>query len=118
MALTEPQAGSSLSDIITSAVPEDTGRYKIKGIKIFISAGDHDDVENIIHLMLAKIENAPPGAKGISLFIVPKKRPDDTGKFVDNDITTTSIYHKLGYRGTPAVEISMGEKDNCYGWLL
>lgn len=118
MALTEPQAGSSLSDITTSALPDKNGRFKIKGVKIFISAGDHDGVENIIHLMLAKIEKAPPGAKGISLFVVPKKRFDDKGKLISNDITTTSVYHKLGYRGTPAVEISMGEKDNCYGWLV
>jgi butyryl-CoA dehydrogenase len=118
MALTEPQAGSSLSDITTSAVADGNGRYKIKGVKIFISAGDHDGVENIIHLMLAKIENAPPGAKGISLFVVPKKRLNDQGELVSNDITTASVYHKLGYRGTPAAEISMGEKDNCHGWLV
>jgi alkylation response protein AidB-like acyl-CoA dehydrogenase len=118
MALTEPQAGSSLSDITTTAYPDTNDRYKIKGVKIFISAGDHDGVENIVHLMLAKIENAPAGAKGISLFVVPKKRIDDNGKLVLNDITTTSIYHKLGYRGTPAVELSMGEKDDCYGWLV
>ncbi|MCK5100838.1 MAG: acyl-CoA dehydrogenase, partial [Desulfobacteraceae bacterium] len=121
MALTEPQAGSSLSDITTIAIPDEKGRFKIKGVKIFISAGDHDGVENIIHLMLAKIENAPPGAKGISLFVVPKKRlndHNDQGKLISNDVTTTSIYHKLGYRGTPAAELSMGEKDNCYGWLV
>lgn len=118
MALTEPQAGSSLSDITTTAYPDYKGRYKIKGVKIFISAGDHDGVENIIHLMLAKIENAPPGAKGISLFVVPKKRIDDKGKLISNDVTTTSVYHKLGYRGTPAAELSMGEKDDCYGWLV
>ncbi|MCK5099244.1 MAG: acyl-CoA dehydrogenase family protein, partial [Desulfobacteraceae bacterium] len=118
MALTEPQAGSSLSDITTSAVPDKNGRFKIKGVKIFISAGDHDGADNIIHLMLAKIENAPPGAKGISLFVVPKKRLDDNGELIDNDIITTSVYHKLGYRGTPAAELSMGEKDDCYGWLV
>jgi len=118
MALTEPQAGSSLSDITTTAVPDENGGYKIKGVKIFISAGDHDGAENIIHLMLARIENSPSGAKGISLFVVPKKRPGEKGSFVENDITTAAVYHKLGYRGTPAVEISMGEKDNCYGWLV
>ncbi|MCP3901646.1 MAG: acyl-CoA dehydrogenase, partial [Desulfobacteraceae bacterium] len=75
-------------------------------------------VENIVHLMLAKIENAPPGAKGISLFVVPKKRLGDKGELVFNDVTTTSIYHKLGYRGTPAAELSMGEQDDCYGWLV
>ena len=118
MALTEPQAGSSLSDITTTAYPDKNGRFKIKGIKTFISAGDHDGVENIIHLMLARIENAPAGAKGISLFIVPKKRLDDQGNLIANDITVASIYHKLGYRGTPAAEISMGEKEDCYGWLV
>jgi len=118
MALTEPQAGSSLSDISTTAYPDENNRFKIKGVKTFISAGDHDGVENIIHLMLARIENAPPGAKGISLFVVPKKRLDDRGDLISNDITVVSIYHKLGYRGTPAAEISMGEKDDCYGWLV
>lgn len=118
MALTEPQAGSSLSDITTTACPDKDGRYKIKGVKTFISAGDHDGVENVIHLMLAKIENAPPGAKGISLFVVPKKRRDKKGDLVSNDISVASIYHKLGYRGTPAAELSMGEKDDCHGWLV
>ncbi|WP_457551060.1 acyl-CoA dehydrogenase [Desulfobacula sp.] len=118
MALTEPQAGSSLSDITTTAYPDKNGRFKIKGVKTFISAGDHDGVGNIIHLMLARIENAPSGAKGISLFVVPKKRTDENGNLIFNDITTTSIYHKLGYRGAPATELSMGEKDDCLGWLV
>ena len=118
MALTEPQAGSSLSDITTTAFQDAGGRFKIKGVKTFISAGDHDGVENVVHLMLARIENAPPGAKGISLFVVPKKRLDDKRNLVSNDVTTASIYHKLGYRGTPAAELSMGEKDNCFGWLI
>ncbi|WP_299981812.1 acyl-CoA dehydrogenase [Desulfobacula sp.] len=118
MALTEPAAGSSLSDIITTAFPTDKGYFKIKGVKTFISAGDHDGVENIIHLMLARIEGAPAGAKGISLFVVPKKRVDNNGHLVPNDITTVSIYHKLGYRGAPAAELSMGEKDDCRGWLV
>ena len=118
MALTEPQAGSSLSDITTTAFRDDNGRFRIKGVKTFISAGDHDGVENVVHLMLARIENAPPGARGISLFVVPKKRRDDQGNLVSNDVTTASIYHKLGYRGTPAAELSMGEKDNCFGWLV
>ena len=74
MALTEPQAGSSLSDITTRAEPTDQGYYKIRGQKIFISAGDHDGVENVVHMMLAKIKGAPPALKGISLFLVPKKR--------------------------------------------
>jgi len=118
MALTEPHAGSSLSDITTTAYPDNNGRFKIKGVKTFISAGDHDGVENIIHLMLARIDNAPAGAKGISLFVVPKKRLDEKKQLISNDITVTSIYHKLGYRGTPATEISMGEKEDCFGWLV
>ena len=74
MALTEPQAGSSLSDITTTAEPTEAGHYHIKGQKIFISAGDHDGVDNVVHLMLAKIPGGPPGVKGISLFVVPKNR--------------------------------------------
>ena len=118
MALTEPQAGSSLSDITTTAYPDPNGSFKIKGVKTFISAGDHDGAKNIIHLMLARIDNAPAGAKGISLFVVPKKRIDEKGNLIFNDITVATIYHKLGYRGTPAAEISMGEKDDCFGWLV
>ena len=118
MALTEPAAGSSLSDIITTAYKTDKGYFTIKGVKTFISAGDHDGVENIIHLMLARIEGAPAGAKGISLFVVPKKRVNGNGRLVPNDITTASIYHKLGYRGTPAAELSLGEKEDCRGWLV
>lgn len=118
MALTEPQAGSSLSDITTTAYRNENGWFNIKGVKTFISAGDHDGTENIVHLMLAKIEGAPAGAKGISLFVVPKKRPDKNGRLVSNDITVVSIYHKLGYRGTPAAELSMGENDDCRGWLV
>ncbi len=118
MALTEPQAGSSLSDIITTAFRTDNGYFKIKGVKTFISAGDHDGVENVIHLMLARIEGAPSGAKGISLFVVPKMRVGSDDSLVPNDITVASIYHKLGYRGAPATELSMGEKDDCRGWLV
>ena len=118
MALTEPAAGSSLSDISTSAVPGRNGGYLIQGQKIFISAGDHDGVENVVHLMLAKIEGAPAGVKGISLFVVPKKRIGPDGSLVGNDITVSQVYHKLGYRGTPIVELSIGEKDDCLGYLV
>ncbi len=118
MALTEPQAGSSLSDITTTATPTNNGDYVIKGQKIFISAGDHDGAENIVHLMLARIEGAPAGTKGISLFVVPRLRPDDSGRLVSNDITVTQIYHKLGYRGAPITELAIGEKDDCRGYLV
>jgi alkylation response protein AidB-like acyl-CoA dehydrogenase len=118
MALTEPEAGSSLSDIITTAFPTDQGYYKIKGQKIFISGGDHDGVENVIHLMLAKIEGAPPGTKGISLFVVPKKRLDDRGKLVSNDVVTSGMFHKMGYKGCPIAQLSIGDKDDCRGFLV
>jgi alkylation response protein AidB-like acyl-CoA dehydrogenase len=118
MALTEPEAGSSLADITTMAEPTDKGYYRIKGQKIFISAGDHDGVENVIHLMLAKIEGAPAGVKGISLFVVPKKRIDDNGNLAPNDVVTAGVFHKLGYRGCPIVQLSMGDKNDCRGWLV
>ncbi len=118
MALTEPEAGSSLSDVATQAEPVDQDYYLIKGQKIFISAGDHDCAENIVHLMLAKIKGAPAGAKGISLFIIPKKRVAEDGKLVDNDVMTSGIYHKLGYRGCPIAQLSLGDNNNCRGWLV
>ncbi len=118
MALTEPEAGSSLADITTTAEPTDAGYYKIKGQKIFISAGDHDGVDNVIHLMLAKIKGAPAGVKGISLFIVPKKRIDEKGQLVSNDVVTSGVFHKLGYRGCPIAQLSMGDSDSCRGYLV
>jgi len=118
MALTEPEAGSSLADITTMAEPTDHGYYKIKGQKIFISAGDHDGVENVVHLMLAKIQGAPAGVKGISLFVVPKKRMDEKGQLVFNDVATSGVFHKLGYRGCPIAQLSMGDSDNCRGYLV
>ena len=118
MALTEPEAGSSLADITTTAEPTDQGYYRIKGQKAFISAGDHDGADNIIHLMLAKIEGAPAGVKGISLFVVPKKRLDGSGNLVSNDVAAAGVYHKLGYRGCPILQLSMGDKNDCHGWLV
>ncbi len=114
MALTEPQAGSSLSDVMTTATPLEDGTYKIRGQKIFITAGDHDAAENIIHLLLARIDGAPKGTKGISLFVVPKYRLDGT----PNDVTSTGVYHKLGQRGVPAMHLTYGEDDNCIGYLV
>jgi alkylation response protein AidB-like acyl-CoA dehydrogenase len=118
MALTEPEAGSSLSDITTLAEPTDKGYYKIRGQKVFISAGDHDAVENVVHLMLAKITGAPAGVKGISLFVVPKKRISEQGELVPNDVATSGIFHKLGYRGCPITQLSIGDKDDCRGYLV
>ncbi len=117
MALTEPQAGSSLSDILTTATPHPDGYYLIKGQKIFISGGDHNAVDNVVHLMLARIEGAPPGAKGISLFVVPKYRQEgDTMVF--NDVTTAGIYGKMGQKGYVAAHLQIGEHDDCRGWLV
>ena len=118
MALTEPNAGSSLSDITTEAVPTGEGYYRIKGQKIFISAGDHDGVENVVHLMLAKISGAPAGVKGISLFVVPKKRMAADGSLESNDVGTSGIFHKLGYRGCPIAQLSIGDRDDCRGYLV
>ena len=118
MALTEPQAGSSLSDVTTSATPQPDGSYKIKGQKVFISAGDHDAADNIIHLMLARIEGAPKGTKGISLFVVPKYRELPDGTQVRNDVTSTGVYHKLGQKGVPAMHLTMGDADDCTGYLV
>ncbi len=118
MALTEPEAGSSLSDIKTKAIRTDEGYFKIKGNKIFISAGTHSGVTNVVHLMLARIEGAPSGVKGISLFVVPKYRGDGKGGLISNDVTCSGIEHKLGYRGSPITQLYMGENDDCRGWLV
>lgn len=117
MALTEPQAGSSLSDVTTSAKPTDNGYYLIKGQKIFISCGDHDGVDNIVHLMLARIEGAPVGTKGISLFVVPRMRPEN-GDLVFNDVHTAGMFHKMGYHGAPIAHLIMGEQEDCHGYLV
>ncbi|MCB9185639.1 MAG: acyl-CoA dehydrogenase [Flavobacteriales bacterium] len=117
MALTEPHAGSSLGDIRTTAKEAEDGSYRIKGQKIFISAGDHDGVENIVHLMLAKIEGAPAGTKGISLFVVPKHRPENGG-LVYNDVFTAGFEGKMGMKGCPVMHLVMGDNDDCRGWLV
>lgn len=118
MALTEPEAGSSLGDLVTSAQRTEEGYYKIKGQKIFISCGDHDACENIVHLMLARIEGAPKGTKGISLFVVPRLRPEANGELVFNDVETAGIFHKMGYKGAPIAHLIMGEKDDCRAYLV
>jgi len=118
MAMTEPDAGSSLSDMTTTAYRSNGEHFKLKGQKIFISCGDHDACDNVVHLMLARIDGAPAGAKGISLFIVPKKRLTDDGGLEDNDLLTAGLYHKLGYRGAPIAHLMMGENDDCYGYLV
>ena len=118
MALTEPEAGSSLGDLKTKAARTDSGYFLVRGQKIFISAGTHDGVDNIVHLMLARIEGAPSGVKGISLFVVPKLRGDGKGGLEPNDIICAGIEHKLGYRGSPITQLSMGEAGDCRAWLV
>lgn len=117
MALTEPQAGSSLSDITSSATPTPEGHYLIKGQKIYISGGDHTAVDNVVHLLLARIKGAPAGTKGISLFVVPKYRPEN-GELVFNDVTTAGIFGKMGQKGYVAAHLMMGESDDCRGYLV
>ncbi len=117
MALTEPHAGSSLGDIYSTAKEAGDGSYRIKGQKIFISAGDHDCVENVVHLALAKIEGGPAGSKGISLFVVPKKRPEN-GTLVSNDVITAGFENKMGMKGCPVAHLVMGDNDDCHGWLV
>ena len=117
MCLTEPQAGSSLSDIVTSALP-DGDTYKMHGQKIFISGGDYKGAENIVHLVLARIKGAPAGTKGISLFVVPKKRLSDDGNLVDNDVTTVADFQKMGQKGYCTTHLFFGDKKNCTGWLV
>ena len=99
MCLTEPQAGSSLSDVKTTASLQEDGTYKINGQKIFISSGDHQFAENIIHLVLARTEGAPSGTKGVSLFVVPKKRVAADGSFGDQQVIVAGEFEKLGQRG-------------------
>ena len=118
MCLTEPQAGSSLSDITTKATPTQEGYYKISGQKIFISGGDHQYAENVVHLLLARIEGAPSGTKGISLFVVPKLRMGKDGRLTNNDVMTVADFQKMGQRGYATTHLGFGDKDDCHGWLV
>ncbi len=118
MCLTEPQAGSSLSDITTKATPTDQDYFMINGQKIFISGGDNQFAENIVHLVLARIEGAPSGTKGISLFVVPKNRPKVDGSLTKNDVTTIADFQKMGQRGYCTTHLAFGDGDDCHGWLV
>jgi hypothetical protein len=119
MLLTEPEAGSDVGNLTTTAVKNDDGTYSITGTKIFISAGEHDLVENIVHPVLARIEGAPAGTKGISLFLVPKYRVNDDGSLGEfNDVVCTGIEHKMGIHGNSTCSLTLGGKGNCVGELL
>ena len=121
MCLSEPQAGSSLADIVTRAEPQDDGTYRVTGTKMWISGGDHELTDNILHLVLCKVPGGPPGVKGISLVAVPKVLPDGTR----NDVVCAGLNHKMGYRGTVNTVMAFGDgthpvdgRDGAVGWLV
>lgn len=118
MALTEPQAGSSLTDITTSAKLISDNTYAIRGQKIFISGGQHEACSNFVHLTLARIEGAPAGVKGISLFIIPKFRPEKDGSLTYNDVYCAGDFQKMGQRGYATTHLSFGDNNNCIGYLV
>ena len=114
MNLTEPQAGSDVGALKSRAVPAGDGSWRVNGTKIFITYGEHDLTENIIHMVLARTPGAPEGTKGISLFLVPKVLPDGTA----NDLHCVSIEHKMGIHASPTCVMGYGEKDGAIGWLV
>ncbi|MSR15107.1 MAG: acyl-CoA dehydrogenase [Gammaproteobacteria bacterium] len=119
MCLSEPQAGSSLADIRTRAIPQPEGHYLITGNKMWTSAAEHDLADNIIHLILAKIPGCPPGVKGISLFLIPKFFVNDDGSLgARNDAYIAGLNHKMGYRGTVNTVFNLGDHGNCVGYLI
>jgi len=119
MNLTEPQAGSDVGALRSMAVRQPDGRYKIKGQKIFITYGDHDLADNIVHLVLARTPDAPAGTRGISLFVVPKYRLDADGNPAEaNDVRCVSIEEKLGIHSSPTCVMAFGEHDDCYGEIV
>ncbi|WP_160152983.1 acyl-CoA dehydrogenase [Microbulbifer sp. ALW1] len=127
MALTEPDQGSALADIRTTATPAEDGSYRIHGQKMFISGGDQSITENIVHMVLARIKGAPAGVKGISLFLVPKVIPAEDGAVdgigngalaVRNDVQLAGLLHKMGYRNTTSTVLSFGEEGGAVGYLV
>ena len=123
MVLTEPQAGSDLALIRTHATPHSSGRsdgpYRLFGQKIFITWGEHDFTENIVHMVLARIDGAPEGVRGISLFLVPKFLVEEDGKLgARNDLRCVSIEHKLGIHASPTCVMAFGERDGAVGYLI
>ncbi|HEX4694305.1 acyl-CoA dehydrogenase [Sphingomonas sp.] len=119
MNLTEPQAGSDVGALRATATPRGDGTWSIKGTKIFISFGDHDMADNIVHLVLARTPEAPEGTRGISLFLVPKYRLDADGKPGEfNDVRVVSIEHKMGLHASPTCVLSFGDHDGCIGELI
>ncbi len=119
MAMTEPSAGSGLADLTTTATPTEDGNYLVTGNKIFISGGDHDLSENIVHLVLARVKGATKGIKGVSLFIVPKFLVDEDGVVGEhNDVNLAGLFHKMGGRGHTSCALSFGENGGAKGYLV
>jgi butyryl-CoA dehydrogenase len=119
MAMTEPGSGSGLGDLSTKATKTEEGNYRITGSKIFISGGDHDLSENIVHLVLARVQGAPKGVKGISLFVVPKYLVNDDGSIgEDNEVALAGLFHKMGGRAQTSTALSFGEKNGSVGYLV
>ena len=119
MQLTEPQAGSDLRFVRTRAVPGGDGSYKISGTKIFITYGEHPMTENIVHMVLARLPDAPPGTKGLSLFLIPKYFVNDDGSLgARNDVTCAKLEHKLGIHGSPTAVLNYGDHGGATGWLV
>ncbi|SIT17933.1 acyl-CoA dehydrogenase [Achromobacter sp. MFA1 R4] len=119
MCLTEPGQGSALGDIKAYAVPQDDGSYRVVGQKMFISGGDQNFTRNIVHMVLARIQGAPAGAGGISLFLVPKWLVDDTGSPCErNDVALAGLLHKMGWRNTTSTVLSFGEQGGARGYLI
>jgi alkylation response protein AidB-like acyl-CoA dehydrogenase len=119
MNLTEPQAGSDVGALRTTATPARDGSWRIKGSKIYITFGEHDLTDNIVHLVLGRTPGAPAGTKGISLFLVPKYRLNSDGTpGAFNDVRCVSIEHKLGINASPTCALSFGDHDDCHGWLI
>jgi len=119
MAMTEPGAGSGLADLTTTATPQEDGNYLVTGNKIFISGGDHELNENIVHLVLGRVKGAPKGVKGISLFIVPKFNVNEDGSLGKrNDVTLAGLFHKMGGRGHTSTALNFGENEGATGYLV
>lgn len=119
MAMTEPDSGSSLGDLTTKAVKDEQGQYRLTGSKIFISGGDHNLSENIVHLVLARVQGAPKGVKGISLFVVPKYLVDEQGVVGEaNEVALAGLFHKMGGRAQTSTALSFGEKEGAIGYLV
>ena len=119
MALSEPDAGSSLADLRTVALPQGDGTYRLRGNKMWITAADHNASENIVHFVLARLPDAPLGTRGISLFLVPKLLPDAAGEYtIPNDVRVVGINHKMGFRGAVNTVFSLGDNDGAVGFLV